>query len=150
MYVADAGERVKARAVGFPVASFEHVWYVKFFAYRGDCTETCKASQRFIAYCDSETERKDMIGIAGNKTDTAILIGPEGDFTADEVALARQHGFELHIGAIVPAMSIAICSPSMTQGPARRKKLFDSDDFRYSDVVILCELIDYVNCGLKK
>lgn len=56
--------------------------------------ETCKASQRFIAYCDSETERKDMIGIAGNKTDTAILIGPEGDFTADEVALARQHGFE--------------------------------------------------------
>ncbi len=56
--------------------------------------ETCKASQRFIAYCDSETDRKDMIGIAGNKTDTAILIGPEGDFTADEVALARQHGFE--------------------------------------------------------
>ncbi len=59
MYVADAGERVKARAVGFPVASFEHVWYVKFFAYRGDCTGNVHC--HLFSFDDARTCKKKKV-----------------------------------------------------------------------------------------
>lgn len=54
---------------------------------------------RLIAHC-SETDKKISIGRTLSKGDDAIImIGPEGDFTADEVNSAVLNGFsEIHLG----------------------------------------------------
>ena len=63
-----------------PVVSFK-----EFVKNRKECC-------RCIAYCQSgEKKRLDEIYVAGS--DVVILIGPEGDFSLQEVALAQQHGF---------------------------------------------------------
>ncbi len=53
----------------------------------------CTATQRFICYCDDAVERRIMAKEAATKTDTMILIGPEGDFSPEEVNLAIKNGF---------------------------------------------------------
>lgn len=45
---------------------------------------------KFIAHCMEE----DKPQLAGQSEDSILLIGPEGDFTADEVVLALQHHFK--------------------------------------------------------
>lgn len=50
-------------------------------------------SQKFIGYCSDEVERRLMARTCKPNTDTIILIGPEGDFTPDEVAASRDAGF---------------------------------------------------------
>jgi 16S rRNA (uracil1498-N3)-methyltransferase len=49
-------------------------------------------SQRFIAHCmdDEKSSLKEKITMSGDYT---ILIGPEGDFSASEVTLAKEAGF---------------------------------------------------------
>ena len=51
-----------------------------------------KTENRFIAYCDDiqKTHLKDL-AIQGKNT--LILIGPEGDFSPEEVQLAIENGF---------------------------------------------------------
>lgn len=49
--------------------------------------------QRFIAYCDDTVSRRLLAKEYNANTDTTILIGPEGDFSADEVRLAMDSGF---------------------------------------------------------
>lgn len=49
--------------------------------------------QRFIAYCDDVVERKLLAKEYLPNTDTTILIGPEGDFSQEEVKLALDNGF---------------------------------------------------------
>lgn len=51
------------------------------------------ASQRFIAYCDSTIPRKLLSHEYRPKTDTLILIGPEGDFSPDEISASVTAGF---------------------------------------------------------
>lgn len=50
---------------------------------------------KFFGYCDSETDRKDFARtfaeIAGDKT--VIAIGPEGDFSLEEVEALRENGY---------------------------------------------------------
>lgn len=53
----------------------------------------CDASRRFICHCDRESERQLLARQVIPQTDTAILIGPEGDFSPHEVQLALDHGF---------------------------------------------------------
>jgi 16S rRNA (uracil1498-N3)-methyltransferase len=49
--------------------------------------------QRFIAYCDTgKEELLQTLYLPGN--DATILVGPEGDFSAEEVLLAKKYGFE--------------------------------------------------------
>jgi 16S rRNA (uracil1498-N3)-methyltransferase len=49
--------------------------------------------EKFIAYCRTELSKHlKYAAITGN--DTIILIGPEGDFTEDEVTLALNNGFK--------------------------------------------------------
>ena len=48
---------------------------------------------KFIAYCDDEVERKLLAHEYHPDRDTIILIGPEGDFSKEEVALAMDNGF---------------------------------------------------------
>ena len=51
------------------------------------------ASQRFIAYCDSTIPRKLLSHEYRPNTDTIILIGPEGDFSQDEISASVTAGF---------------------------------------------------------
>jgi len=53
-----------------------------------------KTKNKYIAYCDEiqKTHLKDLV-ISGKNT--LILIGPEGDFSAEEVKLAIENGFSV-------------------------------------------------------
>lgn len=55
--------------------------------------------RKYIAHCYEEIERKNFFDKLKsfelrNNTDTTIMIGPEGDFSIDEVKLAMKHGYE--------------------------------------------------------
>lgn len=49
--------------------------------------------QKFIAHCESGMERQHLSQALEKNTDAIILIGPEGDFSADEIAQALDHGW---------------------------------------------------------
>jgi len=53
-----------------------------------------KAPLRLIAHCIHDAERVPFSKMLKPATETIILIGPEGDFTPDEVNLCMQHGFK--------------------------------------------------------
>lgn len=52
-----------------------------------------QASKKFIAHCNSEN-LPHLKTLVAKQEDVLILIGPEGDFSLEEVALAKEHGFE--------------------------------------------------------
>lgn len=55
--------------------------------------------QKLIAYCGQEYEKVSVINALKPGKSTLFLIGPEGDFTADEVHLCRQYQFStIHLG----------------------------------------------------
>ena len=56
-------------------------------------TQNSVKSRTFIAHC-SEGEKPHLKDIYKAKQNTLILIGPEGDFSPEEVALALQHQYE--------------------------------------------------------
>lgn len=51
------------------------------------------SENKLIAHCDSNFERKEFQKIIQPKTDYLILIGPEGDFSKEEIQLAEQNRF---------------------------------------------------------
>lgn len=53
-----------------------------------------KTENKFIAYCD-EIQKKHLKNLATKGTNTLILIGPEGDFSFEEVKLAVENGFSV-------------------------------------------------------
>ncbi len=56
--------------------------------------------KRLIACCDTQLERQAITTAAGRNEDILILIGPEGDFSAEEVKLATDSGFiPVHLGS---------------------------------------------------
>ncbi len=50
-------------------------------------------AQKFVAHCIDDNSRKSFAGMLNKTGDTILLIGPEGDFTADEVNLCIVAGF---------------------------------------------------------
>ncbi|MDR0907730.1 MAG: 16S rRNA (uracil(1498)-N(3))-methyltransferase [Rikenellaceae bacterium] len=57
------------------------------------------AGAKLIAHCREDSARVSIMDALAPARDALILIGPEGDFTAEEVALARSHGFiEISLG----------------------------------------------------
>ena len=60
------------------------------------------AGRRYIAHCYDEIPRQDLFGLLREPSatdDATVLIGPEGDFSIDEVQLAISLGFEsVHLG----------------------------------------------------
>ncbi len=50
--------------------------------------------QKLMGYCDDDCERRLLTDICLPARDTVILIGPEGDFSPEEVTAARESGFE--------------------------------------------------------
>lgn len=62
-----------------------------------DFVTSCNADYKFIAHCYNDRERVDFFDrLKSLPVDAAVcvLIGPEGDFSFDEVKLARANGFE--------------------------------------------------------
>ena len=62
-----------------------------------DFVSTPREGRKFIAHCYDEIARSDLfgqLGQMGGGDDVTIMVGPEGDFSVDEVRLAMQHGFE--------------------------------------------------------
>lgn len=51
------------------------------------------ASQKFIAYCDQSIPRMLFSNEYTANKDTIILIGPEGDFSQEEIKLALENGY---------------------------------------------------------
>lgn len=49
--------------------------------------------QKFIAHCIADHERRSLSELLKPGRETLIFIGPEGDFTEDEVNLCMRHGF---------------------------------------------------------
>lgn len=49
--------------------------------------------QRYIAYCDENTERRQFEACYRPLEDVVVLIGPEGDFSPEEVKMAIENGF---------------------------------------------------------
>lgn len=61
--------------------------------------EHCSAAVKLIAHCRPEGARIPITNALPKHTDALILIGPEGDFTEEEVALAKANGFtEISLG----------------------------------------------------
>lgn len=57
------------------------------------------AGLKMIAHCNKGFDRNKITDIYRAGKDAVILIGPEGDFSEDEIALASEYGFSpIHLG----------------------------------------------------
>jgi len=63
---------------------------VEFKAFVKQCNNY---KQRFIAFCDEVSDKQYLGKLIIPKSSYLILIGPEGDFTKEEVELAKSEGF---------------------------------------------------------
>ncbi len=50
--------------------------------------------QKFIAHCVEAAERKDLLQALEKNKDTLVLVGPEGDFSEEEIELCLQKEFK--------------------------------------------------------
>jgi 16S rRNA (uracil1498-N3)-methyltransferase len=56
-------------------------------------------ADKFIAWCD-ENNQKQLVNAPRNYPEMILLIGPEGDFSEAEIAMAREAGYtEVKLGA---------------------------------------------------
>lgn len=53
---------------------------------------TVKQEQKFLAHLTDES--KPLVSVLKSKSSYCILVGPEGDFSADEILKAKQEGFQ--------------------------------------------------------
>ena len=56
-----------------------------------------REGRQFIAHCYEEVARRDLfdeLSAMDAETPVTVLVGPEGDFSIDEVRLAMEHGYE--------------------------------------------------------
>lgn len=51
------------------------------------------AQQQFVGYCDDNTPRRLLADACRPDIDTNILIGPEGDFSPEEIAMLIENGY---------------------------------------------------------
>lgn len=55
--------------------------------------EADRPNQKFVAHCEEDTQKKHLQDNYEKAHNVTLLIGPEGDFTPDEISAAVQHGF---------------------------------------------------------
>lgn len=63
---------------------------VDFDAFISSCSEE---TQKFFGYCSSEYPRIDFVKVLKPGGEVVVMIGPEGDFTPDEVKAATEKNF---------------------------------------------------------
>lgn len=59
--------------------------------------EASRQGRKYIAHCYEEIQRKDLFDellLNNSHEDITVMIGPEGDFSIDEVELAMKNGYE--------------------------------------------------------
>ena len=93
-----------------------------------DFVTTPRNGRKFIAHCYDEVERKDLFseiyGLSSSDKgdDITVLIGPEGDFSLDEVKLAMENGYEsVTLGTSRLRTETAALSATMMSQLALRK-----------------------------
>lgn len=59
-----------------------------------ECSQAPQSTRKFIAYCDETIERKLLAKEYQPGQNAIILIGPEGDFSPEEIKIALNAGFE--------------------------------------------------------
>ncbi|MDE5772829.1 MAG: 16S rRNA (uracil(1498)-N(3))-methyltransferase [Muribaculaceae bacterium] len=64
-----------------------------FADFMRKCKESDPATIKLMGYCSQEIERRRLVDEFSPEQDVIILIGPEGDFTPEEVAMAMDAGF---------------------------------------------------------
>lgn len=52
-----------------------------------------QSSAKYIAYCGDEVEKIELKDVIKGGESVSILIGPEGDFTPEEIILAKENGY---------------------------------------------------------
>lgn len=57
-----------------------------------DFVAQCQTEQKFIAHCE-DTQKQTLAECYRRGSSASVLIGPEGDFSPDEITLALQHQF---------------------------------------------------------
>lgn len=53
-----------------------------------------KSQNKFIAHCEETLDKTDLLGSISKFEDSLVLIGPEGDFSLQEIELAKEMGFK--------------------------------------------------------
>lgn len=51
------------------------------------------SARKYMGYCDERVDRRDFADEYDGESDVSVLIGPEGDFTPEEVELAISSGY---------------------------------------------------------
>lgn len=55
--------------------------------------------KKLIAHCNEAPDKKSIMEVYAKRENVLILIGPEGDFSEDEINLSKKHGFiPIHLG----------------------------------------------------
>lgn len=87
-----------------------------------------RGGKKYIAHCNEEIERKDffteIFPLASTESgdDVTVLIGPEGDFSVDEVRMALDNGYEsITLGSSRLRTETAALSATMIAQLALRK-----------------------------
>ncbi|MCS6968367.1 MAG: RsmE family RNA methyltransferase [Cytophagales bacterium] len=57
--------------------------------------QTLSQTMRFIAHADAHKPSSHLFELAKPTTSACVLIGPEGDFTSEELAMAQANGFQI-------------------------------------------------------
>ena len=52
-----------------------------------------KDADRYISHC-AEGDKKELIEVISTKNESVIMIGPEGDFSSEEIQLAKREGWQ--------------------------------------------------------
>ena len=87
-----------------------------------------RPGKKFIAHCYEDIERIDLfdqlkdIAATGSDEDITVLIGPEGDFSPEEVNMALEHGYQsITLGTSRLRTETAALSATMMTQLALRK-----------------------------
>ena len=65
----------------------------EFLKGEAEAVSAGDGKQRFVGYCSDEVERRSLAGEYAPGRDAILLIGPEGDFSPEEIDMALKSGF---------------------------------------------------------
>ena len=93
-YKTARGEKVIAAAAKQSLSHFIPILHqpVSFAAFLKNHPPS---KEKYVAWCGTDDSKKDILPLLKDETQTLVLIGPEGDFSAEEVEIAKKSGFKI-------------------------------------------------------